>query len=138
MIDSEDVFDARIAWPGVAASSSANTLCLISIRSGTASTTKSTSPNASYEVVPWMRPSTASICCAACSAVILPFSASLLICPLVTLRASSRPACTSASSMSFSTTGMPAAAIVWAICPPIVPAPTTAALNTNMLGVSSG
>ena len=35
--------------------------------------------------------------------------------------------------MSFSTTGMPAAAIVWAIWPPIVPAPTTAALNTNML-----
>jgi hypothetical protein len=32
---------------------------------------------------------------------------------------------------------MPAAAIVWAICPPIVPAPTTAALNTNMLAVSS-
>src|ERR1700740_1617126 len=34
--------------------------------------------------------------------------------------------------MSLSTTGMPAAAIVWAIWPPIVPAPTTAALNTNM------
>ena len=29
--------------------------------------------------------------------------------------------------------GMPEAAIVWAICPPIVPAPTTAALKTNML-----
>jgi hypothetical protein len=34
--------------------------------------------------------------------------------------------------MSFSTTGIPAAAIVWAIWPPIVPAPTTAALNTNI------
>jgi hypothetical protein len=31
---------------------------------------------------------------------------------------------------------MPAAAIVWAIWPPIVPAPTTAALNTNMLELS--
>jgi len=32
---------------------------------------------------------------------------------------------------------MAMAAIVWAICPPIVPAPTTAALNTNMLSLSS-
>src|ERR1700729_2730395 len=39
--------------------------------------------------------------------------------------------------MSLSTTGKPAAAIVWAICPPMVPAPTTAALNTNMLVSSS-
>jgi hypothetical protein len=31
------------------------------------------------------------------------------------------------------TTGVPAAAITWAISPPIVPAPTTAALNTNTL-----
>lgn len=54
--------------------------------------------------------------------------------PLVTFAASSRPAWTSAWSMSLSTTGMPAAAMVWAIWPPIVPAPTTAALNTNMLG----
>ena len=34
--------------------------------------------------------------------------------------------------MSFRTTGIPAAAIVWAIWPPMVPAPTTAALKTNM------
>ena len=33
---------------------------------------------------------------------------------------------------------MPAEAIVWAISPPIVPAPTTAALNTNMSPKSSG
>ena len=33
---------------------------------------------------------------------------------------------------SLSTTGVPEAAMVWAICPPMVPAPTTAALNTNM------
>ena len=39
--------------------------------------------------------------------------------------------------MSFSTVGIPAAAIVWAIWPPIVPAPTTAALNTNIDFVSS-
>ena len=44
VIDSDEVLDARIAWPGVQASSSAKTACLISIRSGTASITKSTSP----------------------------------------------------------------------------------------------
>ena len=47
VIDSAEVLDARIAWPGVAASSSAKTACLISIRSGTASITKSTSPKPS-------------------------------------------------------------------------------------------
>ena len=57
VIESDEVLDARIAWPGVTASSSAKTACLISIRSGTASTTKSTSPNPSYSVVPVIRPS---------------------------------------------------------------------------------
>ena len=56
VIDSDEVLEARIAWPGVTASSSANTACLICIRSGTASTTKSTSPKPSYSVVPVMRP----------------------------------------------------------------------------------
>ena len=46
-IDSDDVLEARIAWPGVTVSSSENTACLISIFSGTASTTKSTSPKPS-------------------------------------------------------------------------------------------
>ena len=40
--------------------------------------------------------------------------------------------------MSLRTTGMPAAAIVCAIWPPMVPAPTTAALNTNMARISFG
>ena len=47
VIESPKVLEARIAWPGVAASRSANTRCLIRIRSGTASTTKSTSPKPS-------------------------------------------------------------------------------------------
>jgi len=47
VIDSDEVFEARTAWPGVTASSSVNTACLISIRSGTASMTKSTSPKPS-------------------------------------------------------------------------------------------
>ena len=47
LIASDDVFDAMIAWPGVTSSRSAMTACLISIRSGTASMTKSTSPKPS-------------------------------------------------------------------------------------------
>ena len=47
VIDSPDVLEARIAWPGVQASRSAKTSCLISIFSGTASITKSTSPKPS-------------------------------------------------------------------------------------------
>ena len=47
VMDSPDVFEASTAWPGVAASSSAITACLTSIRSGTASTTRSTSPKPS-------------------------------------------------------------------------------------------
>ena len=47
VIESEDVLLERIACPGVVASSSANTFFLISIRSGTASIAKSTSPNRS-------------------------------------------------------------------------------------------
>ena len=47
VIDRPEVLEARIAWPGVTASSSANTACLISIFSGTASITKSTSPKPS-------------------------------------------------------------------------------------------
>jgi hypothetical protein len=42
-----EVLEARIAWPGVAASSSEKTPCLTSIRSGTASIAKSTSPKPS-------------------------------------------------------------------------------------------
>ena len=47
VIERPEVLEARIAWPGVAASSSAKTACLISIFSGTASITKSTSPKPS-------------------------------------------------------------------------------------------
>ncbi len=47
LIESEEVLEERIAWPGVAASISAKTACLIAIFSGTASITKSTSPNSS-------------------------------------------------------------------------------------------
>jgi hypothetical protein len=47
VIDSDEVFELRIAWPGVTSSSSSKTACLISMRSGTASMTKSTSPKPS-------------------------------------------------------------------------------------------
>src|SRR5215217_7557798 len=79
-----------------------------------------------------MRPTTSSTWAAACSSVSRPFSTRPSTCPCVTLRASSRPAWTSSSLTSLSTTGVPEAAMVWAIWPPMVPAPTTAALNTNM------
>src|SRR3954453_21736873 len=133
VIDSDDVFDASIAWPGVTASSSPKTACLISMRSGTASITKSTSPKPSYSVVPWMRSSTPATCVPAASSFSLPRSTSLPTWLCVTFRASASPASTRSSSTSLSTTGMPADAMVWAIWPPIVPAPTTAALNTNMI-----
>ena len=66
-IDSAEVLEARIAWPGVSSSSSANTACLISILSGTASTTKSTSPKPSYSVVPAISPRISSKRASACS-----------------------------------------------------------------------
>ena len=69
VIDSDDVFDARIACPGVTASRSSKTARLISIRSGTASMTKSTSPKPSYSVVPWMRSTTLATCASAASSV---------------------------------------------------------------------
>ena len=47
VIDRPEVLEARTAWPGVTASSSANTACLIAIFSGTASIAKSTSPKPS-------------------------------------------------------------------------------------------
>ena len=44
VMESAEVLEARMAWPGVASSSSENTACLSSICSGTASMTRSTSP----------------------------------------------------------------------------------------------
>ena len=132
MIDSEEVLEARIAWPGVTSSSSANTACLISIRSGAASITKSTSPKDSYEVVPSIRPMTSSSRASACSWVSFSFFTSRSSWPLVTSRAFSRPWSTNFWSMSLRTTGMSDEAIACAISPPIVPAPTTAALKTNI------
>jgi hypothetical protein len=79
-----------------------------------------------------MRPTTSSTCAAACSSLSLPFFTRRATWPWVTLRASVSPASTRSWRMSLRTTGIPAAAIVWAIWPPIVPAPTTAALKTNM------
>src|SRR5215207_9043840 len=79
-----------------------------------------------------MRPSVRSACAAACSSDSLPFSTSFATWPWVTSRAFCNPASTNRSSTSLSTTGTPAAAMTWEISPPITPAPTTPALNTNM------
>ena len=50
----------------------------------------------------------------------------------VTSRALVRPWSTNSCLTSLRTTGMPAEATTWAISPPMVPAPTTAALKTNI------
>src|SRR4051794_24456584 len=78
-----------------------------------------------------MRASSASACSRAPSASRRPLSTSLASWPSVTSRALWSPASTNDWSTSLSTTGMSAAAMTWAISPPMVPAPTTAALNTN-------
>src|SRR4051812_16085456 len=79
-----------------------------------------------------MRPRISSACWSACSWVIFSFLTSPPSWPFVTCSAFCRPWSTNFCSTSFSTTSTPAAAQTWAISPPIVPAPTTAALNTNM------
>ena len=56
----------------------------------------------------------------------------LLLLRVGVLLAFSRPWSTNFCSTSLSTTGMPDEAITWAISPPMVPAPTTAALAMNM------
>src|SRR4051794_4108121 len=70
----------------------------------------------------------------AASCVSFSFETSLSSCCLVTSRDFSSAASTNFCSTSLTTTGMSAAAIAWAISPPIVPPPTTAALKTSMAG----
>src|SRR5215210_4487944 len=81
-----------------------------------------------------MRPRTSSSWASACSWVIFSFLTKRASWPCVTSRALCSPTSTNFWSTSLRTTGMSAAAIAWAISPPIVPAPTTAALKMNMLG----
>ena len=80
-----------------------------------------------------MRPSVAAACSSACSWVIFCLWTRPASWPRVTSSAFLRPRSTNSCLMSLRITGMPADAITWAISPPIVPAPTTAALNTNTL-----
>src|SRR5439155_7845372 len=74
----------------------------------------------------------ASSCASACSWVLFSLCTSRPSWRWVTSRAFCRPTSTNFWSTSLRTTGMSAAAIAWAISPPSVPAPTTAALKTNM------
>src|SRR3954447_17502138 len=68
----------------------------------------------------------------ACSCASLPFFTRLASWRSVTSRAFSSPWSTNRWSTSLRITGRSAAATTWAISPPMTPAPTTAALNTNM------
>ena len=78
-----------------------------------------------------MRPSSSSSCVSACSWVIFSLATSPPSWAWVTCLAFSRPASTNSCFTSLRTTGVPDDAITWAISPPMVPAPTTAALFTN-------
>src|SRR5262245_9791239 len=71
-------------------------------------------------------------CASPSSWLSLPLLTSLSAWFRVTSRAFSSPVSTKRWSTSLRMTGMSAAAMTCAISPPITPAPTTAALNTNM------
>src|SRR3954451_7425584 len=79
-----------------------------------------------------MRPRISATCWSACSWVIFSFLTCDPVWIFETSSALVRPWSTNFWSMSLRTTEMPAELITWAISPPIVPAPTTAALVTNM------
>src|SRR5215207_4957205 len=85
-----------------------------------------------------MLPITSASRASACSWVSFSFLTRRESWPSVTARAFSTAASTNFWSMSLTTTGMSAAAIAWAISPPMVPPPTTAALETNIACESSG
>ena len=78
-----------------------------------------------------MRPRISSSCSSACSWEIFSFLTRPPSWLWVTSRAFSRPRSTNFCSTSLRITGTPALATTWAISPPMVPAPTTAALYTN-------
>ena len=103
---------------------SANTSCLSARRSGAASITKSTSARlvvAGGSVISGGLRS---------NSVGSSLPASTPVCQIE--RAFSRPRLSASGSTSLSATGMSALSTHLAISPPIVPAPTTAALKTNM------
>ena len=79
-----------------------------------------------------MRPRISSSWRSACSWVIFSLATRPASWPWVTSRALVRPVSTNSCLTSLRTTGMPAEAMTWAISPPMVPAPTTAALKTNI------
>src|SRR4051794_24284050 len=79
-----------------------------------------------------MRPRIAATCSSAWPWVIFSFLTRDPVWIFETSSAFARPWSTNFWSMSLRTTGMPAELMTWAISPPIVPAPTTAALVTNM------
>ena len=89
-------------------------------------------------MAPVIRPITSARRASACSWVIRSFFTWLDSWPSVTARAFSSAASTKRCSMSLTTTGMSAAAIACAISPPMVPPPTTAALETNIVELPPG
>ena len=119
---SVDVFVARIAPCLHAPSSCLRTVCLIDMRSNTASTAMSAAatPASSYVVVVRMRPTRSSNA----AALSLPLSTCRCQLPRIVLR----PRSSASADVSMMVTGTPRSAKHIAMPPPIVPAPTIAAL----------
>ena len=117
VIDSEDVFEAKMAVGATTASRAANTSRLAARFSIAASITRSRSAKSASCVVPWMRAWMAVFC----SAVSLPFSTP----PARNFSMRARPLASAASSTSRTRTSKPACAATCTIPEPMRPQPTT-------------
>ncbi|CAB4835406.1 unannotated protein [freshwater metagenome] len=118
--ESDDVLLAKIACGGVMASRAANKALLISMLSGTASTTRSTSDKSLRLVVKVMRESSAM----RSSSDNLPFATALVVEPSMVLT----PRARSTSVVSTAQTCDPLRAMTSAIPAPMVPKPMTPTL----------
>ena len=117
VIDSDEVFEARMQSSATTPSRAANRSRLTSRRSTMASTTNWHCDMSVSAVADSTR---ASAACAS-AAVSLPFSASLS----QVWRNDSRAAATASALVSYRRTRRPACAAIWALPRPMAPAPTT-------------
>ena len=116
----DDVFDARIASAGNTPSARPKMPAFTPRSSTTASTIRSAGT----------RSSTGSTCASTSSGSAPPFSASLAR----LFRIVSSPRSTAPGAASYSETRRPDAATIWAIPPPIWPAPTTRTCSNTIAG----
>jgi len=136
VIESDDVFEARIAWPGVTASRSENTACLISITLGNGLDDE---VDVAEAVVFGRAVDAADHRVDLLARRLLGELAALdelLDLALGDLARLGQPGLDEVVVDVLEHHRIPADAMVWAIWPPMVPAPTTAALKTNMFGTA--